>query len=87
MASATALLFGGGIASQGLMGQAQVQAAAPNPLIYLDVWLFGGLVLIVMLVVMARFLWRSLRPDNRDPDEGLQPWEDPDYEPEEDAEQ
>ncbi len=53
-------------------------SAPPNPLIYLDVWLFGGLILLVMAVMSVRFLWRRLHPDNRDPAEGLQPWEDPD---------
>ncbi len=59
-------------------------AAAPNPLIYLDIWIFGGLVLVVLLVVTARFLWRSLKPDDRDPMDRLQPWEDPDYNPDDD---
>ena len=70
-----------GLTALKLLSQAQDPAAAPNPLLYLDIWLFGGLVLIVMVVVIARFLWRSLRPDYRDPSEGLQPWEDPDYDP------
>lgn len=77
--STLALPFDGSLASQRLLSQAQEQAATPNPLIYLDIWLFGGLVLVVMLVVIARYLWRNLRPDSRDPSEGLQPWEDPDY--------
>ena len=51
----------------------------PNPLIYLDIWLFGGLILLVMAVVTVKYLLKWLRPDNRDPEEGLQPWEDPDY--------
>lgn len=79
-----AWFFDGGADFLGLLSQGHGQAAAPNPLIYLDIWLFGGLVLIVMLVVGGRFLWRSLRPDNRDPSEGLQPWEDPDYDPDHD---
>ena len=75
------------LAALKLLSQAQDQAAAPNPLLYLDIWLFGGLVLLVMVVVIARFLWRSLRPDYRDPSEGLQPWEDPDYDPDQDPDQ
>ncbi len=53
---------------------------APNrasPLIYLDVWLFGGLFLVVMVIVTVRYLVRRLRTDEN-PEDGLQPWEDPD---------
>ena len=53
--------------------------APPNPLIYLDIWLFGGLILLVMAIVAAKYLWKLFQPDTRDPEEGLQPWEDPDY--------
>ncbi len=49
----------------------------PSPLVYLDVWLFGGLVLLVMVVVTVRYIIGKLRPNN-DPEERLQPWEDPD---------
>lgn len=59
--------------------QAQGEASPPNPLIYLDIWLFGGLILVVMIFVTFKYLLRLFRPDNRDPEEGLQPWEDPDY--------
>ena len=48
-----------------------------NPLVYLDVWLFGGLILLVMATVTSRFLWRKLHPVELE-EEGLQPWEDPD---------
>ena len=49
----------------------------PSPLVYLDVWLFGGLVLLVMLIVTVRYIIGKLRP-KEDPEEGLQSWEDPD---------
>ena len=49
----------------------------PSPLVYLDVWLFGGLVLLVMIVVAVRYVIGKLRTSN-DPEERLQPWEDPD---------
>ena len=54
--------------------------AAPSrvsPFVYLDIWLFGGLFLLVMIVVTLRYVIRKLRPDPN-PEEGLQPWEDPD---------
>ena len=59
--------------------QAQQEPQPPSPLLYLDIWLFGGLILLVMVVVGLKYLWKALQPDNRDPAEGLQPWEDPDY--------
>ena len=61
------------------LGQGQGEAATPNPLLYLDIWLFGGLILLVMIVVVLKYLWKFFQPDRRDPEEGLQPWEDPDY--------
>ncbi|MDE2779463.1 MAG: hypothetical protein OXI91_07305 [Chloroflexota bacterium] len=64
--------------------QAQQEPQPPSPLLYLDIWLFGGLILLVMVVVGVKFLWKALQPDNRDPAEGLQPWEDPDYDHPED---
>ena len=54
--------------------------SSPNrasPLVYLDVWLFGGLVLFVTVVVTVRFVIRKLRTQE-DPEDRLQPWEDPD---------
>ena len=58
--------------------QGQAEPAPPNPLIYLDIWLFGGLVLLVALFVAIKYLWKAFQPDDRDPSEGLQPWERPD---------
>ena len=61
--------------------------APPNPLLYLDIWLFGGLILLVMLALTARYLWNKFHAGPRDPEEGLQPWEDPDnYDPYDDYE-
>lgn len=62
--------------------QGQPEPAPPSPLIYLDVWLFGGLVLLVALIVAIKYLWKAFQPDDRDPSEGLQPWERPDYDDE-----
>lgn len=62
--------------------QGQAEPAPPNPLIYLDIWLFGGLILLVALIVAVKYLWKALQPDDRDPSEGLQPWERPDYDDE-----
>ena len=49
----------------------------PSPFIYLDVWMLGGLVVVVMAVLAVRYIINRLRPKG-DPEEGLQPWEDPD---------
>ena len=62
--------------------QGQEEPAPPSPLLYLDIWLFGGLVLLVALIVGIKYLWKAFQPDNRDPAEGLQPWERPDYDDE-----
>ena len=48
----------------------------PSPFIYLDVWVLGGLVVVVMAVLAVRYIINRLRPKG-DPEEGLQPWEDP----------
>lgn len=63
---------------QALSLQGQDEPLPPNPLLYLDIWLFGGLVLLVALIVGIKYLWKALQPDDRDPSEGLQPWERPD---------
>ncbi len=63
-----------------ITAQDQERPPPPNPLIYLDIWIFGGLVLGVMVIVGLKYLWKALQPDYRDPEEGLQPWEDPDFE-------
>ncbi len=60
--------------------QGQAEPAPPNPLLYLDIWLFGGLILVVALIVAVKYLWKALQPDDRDPWEGLQPWELPEEE-------
>ena len=62
--------------------QGQDEPAPPSPLLYLDIWLFGGLVLLVALIVGIKYLWKAFQPDDRDPAEGLQPWERPDYDDE-----
>jgi len=67
---------------QNFAPQQQPEPAPPNPLIYLDVWLFGGLILLVALFVAIKYLWKAIQPDHRDPSEGLQPWERPDYDDE-----
>ena len=85
----TALAADGHVSSQtlaprgdtgsGPLEQGQGEPARPNPLIFLDIWLFGGLILLVMIVVAVKYIWQYFQPDDRDPSEGLQPWEDPDY--------
>ena len=59
--------------------QGQAEPTPPSPLLYLDIWVFGGLVLLVALIVAVKYLWKAFQPDDRDPSEGLQPWERPDY--------
>ncbi len=61
-----------------LLGWQQAAPTPPNPLLFLDIWVFGGLILLVSLVLAAKYLWKAIQPDRRDPAEGLQPWEDPD---------
>ena len=68
--------------AQTVSPQGQAEPAPPNPLIYLDIWLFGGLILLVALIVGVKYLWKAFQPDDRDPSEGLQPWERPDYDDE-----
>ena len=51
--------------------------SGPSPFIYLDAWILGGLMLVVMAAVMVRYVVNKLRARD-DPEEGLQPWEDPD---------
>ena len=49
----------------------------PSPIVYFDTWIIGGLVLVVMAVFLVRYIVGKLSPAT-DPEEGLQPWEDPD---------
>ncbi|MDE2937904.1 MAG: hypothetical protein OXR67_03160 [Chloroflexota bacterium] len=80
--SGSALLPAGTMSGQTYSLQSQDEPAPPSPLLYLDIWLFGGLVLLVALIVGIKYLWKAFQPDNRDPAEGLQPWERPDYDDE-----
>ena len=50
----------------------------PSFFLYLDSWLIGGLVLLVMGVALVKYLVGKLRPADGSEEEGLQPWEDPD---------
>ena len=70
------------ISGQTFSLRGQDEPAPPSPLLYLDIWLFGGLVLLVALIVGIKYLWKAFQPDDRDPAEGLQPWERPDYDDE-----
>ena len=49
----------------------------PSPILFFNSWLLGGLILLVVAAVSIQFVASKLRPA-RDPEEGLQPWEDPD---------
>ncbi len=49
----------------------------PSSILFFNSSLLGGLMLLVFAVVSIRLLASKLRPAG-DPEEGLQPWEDPD---------
>ena len=49
----------------------------PSAILFFNSWLLGGLVILVMAAVFIQFVASKLRPA-RYPEEGLQPWEDPD---------
>ena len=49
----------------------------PSAILFFNSWLLGGLVLFVLAAVSIQFVASKLRPA-RHPEEGLQPWEDPD---------
>ena len=56
--------------------------SSPGPggssaILFFNSWLLGGLVIFVLAVVSIQFVASKLRPA-RNPEEGLQPWEDPD---------
>ena len=44
-------------------------AGPPSPFVYFDAWLLGGLVLIVSLVVLVRFVWGKLHPQEEPDDD------------------
>ncbi|MFQ6029515.1 MAG: peptidase MA family metallohydrolase [Dehalococcoidia bacterium] len=52
----------------------------PNPILYLNSMILGALVLLVAIFATGRFFWRRLHTEEN-PEEGLQPWEDPDRDP------
>ena len=49
----------------------------PPAIMFFNSWLLGGIMLLVVAAVFMRWVGSKLRPV-RDPEEGLQPWEDPD---------
>ena len=49
----------------------------PSLILFFNSWLLGGLMLLVLAAVSIQFVASKLRPA-RNPEEGLQPWEDPD---------
>ena len=50
---------------------------SPSLFLFFNSWLLGGLVLLVLAAVSIQYVATKLRPDPY-PEEGLQPWEDPD---------
>ena len=63
--------------SRGRHAPARVTSPRPSPFIYFDVWLIALLALVALAAVLLRYAVGRLR-SNLDPEEGLQPWEDPD---------
>ena len=63
--------------SRGRHAPARITGRRPSPFIYFDVWLIGLLGLTVLASVLVKYVVGKLQPD-LDPEEGLQPWEDPD---------
>ena len=53
------------------------QTERPDAILFFNSWLLGGLVLLVLALVSIQYVANKLRPAG-DPEEGLQPWEDPD---------
>ena len=49
----------------------------PSPFLFFNSWLLGGLILLVLAAVFIQYVASKLRPEPY-PEEGLQPWEDPD---------
>jgi hypothetical protein len=62
--------------SRGRRAPARITGARPSPFVYFDVWLISLLGLVVLAAVLVRYTVGRLR-SNPDPEEGLQPWEDP----------
>jgi len=58
-------------------GSSAPGSSRPSPFLFFDAWLLGGMVLLVLAAVSIQFVASKLRPAG-DPEEGLQPWEDPD---------
>jgi Peptidase MA superfamily len=70
---------------EGLWSDSNRGRAAPSPgsgslsspFLLFNTWFLSGLVLAVMALLLIRYAIGKLRPSD-DPEEGLQPWEDPD---------
>lgn len=57
----------------------------PSAILFFNSWLLGGLMLLVLGAVSIQYIANKLRPA-QNPEEGLQPWEDPDLWNDEDEE-
>ena len=66
-----------GASSEGPPVRGRISTGRPSPFLYFDIWIFAVLGLVVMAAVAVRYVTSKLRP-SPDPEEGLQPWEDPD---------
>ena len=66
-----------GAGSDGPPVRGRITPGRPSPFLYFDAWVFGLLGLVVMAAAAVRYVTSKLRP-SLDPEEGLQPWEDPD---------
>ena len=58
-------------------GPSSPGSGGPSAILFFNSWLLGGLMLLVIAALSIQFVASKLRPA-RHPEEGLQPWEDPD---------
>ncbi|MCH8820598.1 MAG: hypothetical protein IIB03_09815 [Acidobacteria bacterium] len=63
--------------SRGRHAPARIIGARPSPFVYFDVWLISLLALLALAAALVRYTAGRFQ-SNLDPEEGLQPWEDPD---------
>ena len=72
--------------ASGATGGFSQDSDSPSIFLYFNSWLLGGLVILVIGAVSIQYVAAKLRPAG-DPEEGLQPWEDPYLWDEEDSEE
>ncbi|MCH7843642.1 MAG: hypothetical protein IID01_12870 [Chloroflexi bacterium] len=58
-------------------GRLSPDSGRPSPILFFNSWLLGGLMMLVLGAVFIQYVAAKIRPASN-PEEGLQPWEDPD---------